>query len=175
MADSYKNIGYNKESPKEAAVYYYLIGDKNLQEVAKELGISKRTLQNYIKAVEGTNKELYDAVRAKQEETQKVGRIKGGKNGKRGLSYSPEDAQTIVDFMKTHQATYDFASAATGIPRSTIYEMVHGPYVSIEDQEELDRIAAANRRHIITENEKGNRKPQWDDTGKIYENPPRRR
>ena len=33
MADSYKNIRYNKESPKEAAVYYYLIGDKTLQEL----------------------------------------------------------------------------------------------------------------------------------------------
>ena len=77
--------------------------------------------------------------------------------------------------LKINGISHKSIAENTGIPTSTIYEMVHGPYVSRKDQEELDRIAAANRRHIITENEKGNRQPQWDDTGKIYENPPRRK
>ncbi len=68
----------------------YINNNLSVKETAIVLGVSKRTLQLHFKRLEQIDKNLYDKVRAKQEQNQQAGRIKGGQNGKATPSFDPK-------------------------------------------------------------------------------------
>lgn len=134
---------------QEASVY--ITNDKTIEETAKELNISKRTLQLHLGKLEIINPTLYKLVLAKKESMQKKGKIKGGMTGKAKPSYTREDANRVAEEIIKNGYTYEDASKRLGIPKSTIYEMVHSKFVSKELKNMLEAVAIANRKGLTVE------------------------
>ena len=88
----------------EASVY--VSNTKTVKETAEDLGISKSTLQLHFRRLENIDKNLYDAVRKKQNQNISAGRVKGGKNGKVGPKYTKEYAKAIANSMIINELTY---------------------------------------------------------------------
>ena len=128
---------------------FYLSSDKSLKEVAKELEISTKTLQLHIKKLEDIDINLYKLVRAKQKQIE--AHIKGGSNGKRSASYTKEKAIYIAQEIISKQLTYKEAEEIYGIPKSTIYEMVHSKLVSEDLKTKLDITSSANIHKVSIE------------------------
>lgn len=128
---------------KEA--YAYINNDKTVAETAEELGISKRTFQLHIKKLEIISPELHDLVLEKQKSNQNAGRRIGGAKGKRGVSYTEEEAQTIASEIISQHLTYQEAETIHGRPSSTIYDIVHSSYISLEMKDKLDITATENK------------------------------
>ena len=129
----------------------YLQSDKTIKEVSIDLGISKRTLQLHIKKLQELNPNLYTLVLNKQKSNIIAGRIKGGENGKRPPSYTKEEANLLADLMIRNQLTYEEASLETGVPSSTIHDMVHSDFMESEKLHQLELIAMANKKGLSTE------------------------
>ena len=70
------------ESGLPLEAIYYLVHNKSLEETAKDLEVSKRTLQLHLKKLEVFNENLHRIVEERKKENQKIGRInhthKGG-------------------------------------------------------------------------------------------------
>ena len=129
----------------------YLNSNKTMEETAKELGISKRTLQLHLGRLDVIDPELNKLVLAKKESNQKNGRIKGGQIGKVKPSYTKEEAENIANEIIKHGYTYEEASKRLNIPKSTIYEMVHSKLVSKNLRDMLDAVAVANNKGLTVE------------------------
>ena len=130
----------------------YIGNDKTVAETALELGISRRTLQIHLKQIGVVDPLLYGLVLKKKESNMKTGRIIGGMTGKATPSYTKEEANRIADGIIENCYTYEEASKVYGIPKSTIYEMVHSSYVSEGVKMMLDLVAISNNK---TKNAKG--------------------
>ena len=129
----------------------YLSNDKTVEETAKDLKISKRTLQLHLGKLKILAPELHKLVLAKKESMQIKGRIKGGQTGKVTPSYTKDEAEYVAKKIIENGYTYQEASKRLGIPKSTIYEMVHSPLVSQDLKDELDVLAIANNKGLTVE------------------------
>ena len=100
---------------------------------------------------EQIDKNLYDKVRAKQEQNQQAGRIKGGQTGKSHSHITSEQAEYMASEIIKRSITYREAEEEFGIPKSTIYEVLHSDLVNEELKSKLDTLAEANNRDMTTE------------------------
>lgn len=122
----------------------YINNDLTQKETAAKLGISRRTLQIHLKKLGGIDSLLYNLVLVKEKNNVKKGRIKGGKIGKAKPRYTIDEANMIAKGMLEGSLTYEEASKKYGIPKSTIYDMVHSDYVSNDDKFMLDVLGISN-------------------------------
>ncbi len=134
---------------EEAKVY--LEKNKTLSEIAFELGISKRTFQLHIKKLKELDPTLHNLVLEKQKSNIISGRKRGGEIGKRPPTYTKEEANLLADLMIHNQLTYEEASIETGLPHSTIYDMVHSDFIDSEKLHQLELVAMANKKGLTTE------------------------
>ena len=143
-----------EETRIEEEAQEYINNDLTEKQTAEKLGINRRTLQLHLKKLTIINQELYNLVLKKKESNIKTGRIKGGQIGKiTGPNYTREDALEKAQGIIDNLYTYEEAAAIYGIPRSTIYEMVHSDFVPENIKMQLDLVAARNNRE---KNAKGN-------------------
>ena len=126
----------------------YLNGQNTMAEVASSFHISKRSLQIHFQKLKEIDFSLYQLVLQKKKSNQMAGRKIGGEIGKRGPSYTKEEALKIAEEIIHHQLTYEEASLLFQIPTSTIYDMVHSSYVDSSIRASLDEVADSNRRKI---------------------------
>lgn len=129
----------------------YLSGDKTIEETAKNLNISKRTLQLHLGKLDIIDPELHKLVLEKKESMQIKGRVKGGTIGKATPSYTKEEAEYVANEMIKNGYTYENASKRLGIPKSTIYEMVHSNFIDKELKDKLEVVAIANQKGLTVE------------------------
>ncbi len=135
---------------KEARVY--LEESETVAEAAQKCGVCLRTFQLHLKSLKEIDLTLHNLVLAKQAKNQKAGRAKGSRIGKRTVTYTKEEAIELAQLIITYQLTYKEAEEATGIPTSTIYDMVHNStFISEEMQAKLAIVAEANNRAMTTE------------------------
>ena len=117
-----------KQAILEYEATYIIYGNKTMDEVAKALNISTRTLQLHInKELKESNPELYQKVRDRLDEITKKRIADGGKRGKRKTSYDLNRINSIADdfienFKETPMSLKEL-SEKNGIPQSTLYEL----------------------------------------------------
>ena len=126
----------------------YIQNDLSILDTAKKLGISRRTLQLHLKALEGIDFRRYQLVLDKKKSNELAGRKMGAAIGKRGPTFTKDEAIFVAKKMVAEQMTYEEASIRFDMPTSTIYEMVHSSYISQELLDMLNIVADANRRGI---------------------------
>ena len=124
----------------------YISNDLTERETAEKLGISSRTLQLHLKKLENIDPVLYNMVLMKKKSNIIAGRSKGGKLGKAVPTYTKEDANIVANGIIRESYTYEEAAITYGVPKSTIYEMVHSDFVPEEVKMQLDLVAAHNNR-----------------------------
>ena len=125
----------------------YIGNDLTERETAEKLGISRRTLQIHLKQIGVVDPLLYSLVLKKKESNLKTGRVKGGTIGKiTAPTYTKEEANIVANGIIRESYTYEEAAKVYGIPKSTIYEMVHSDFVSETTKMQLDIVAAHNNR-----------------------------
>ena len=129
----------------------YIEGDKTVAETAKQLGISKRTLQLHLNKIKEIDLSLYKLVRQKQQKKMAEGRVLGGKNGKRGPSSTKEEVLSLANLIIKNQFTYEEAEANTNIPSSTIYDLLHSSYIDEKTKIGLFLVAEANHKNQTIE------------------------
>lgn len=139
----------NEQIIKEAKTY--ISSNKTIDETAKDLKISKRTLQLHLGKLEIIDPKLHELVLEKKEKMQIKGRIKGGQIGKATPSYTKEEVENIANIIIENEYTYEEVSKVLEIPKSTIYEMVHSSMVSEELKHMLDAVAIANTKGLTVE------------------------
>ncbi len=152
------------------AASYYLNNDVSLEETANFIGIkSKKTLNKYFVSVlkESTDsheRRIYHDILLKKVLNELNGRKKGGNNGTRTSNYNNEDVQKLYNFVIEKGATYRDAAFIFGIPRSTVYEMLHSSYLSKAQQEKIKNLASLNKvgRFIDEEDETNNIDRDWN-------------
>lgn len=130
----------------------YISNDKTLSETAKILGVSKRTLQLHFKKLSEIDANLSLLVEKKKNANQDAGRVKGGTISKATPRISKEQVLTIAKSIIRDELTYDEASLMYGIPRSTIYELVHSDMVDEDIKYGLDVVALANSKKVLVSN-----------------------
>lgn len=135
------------ENKYEASARAYLSSDKTVTETAKELGISKRTLQLHLGKIKDINPELHKLVLAKKTSQITEGRKKGGTVGKKTSSHSEKEVLEIARTMIQEEMSYVDAEARFGIPKSTIYELLHKIDLPAEIKHRLDTLAEANKKN----------------------------
>ena len=124
----------------------YVENDKTIEETAKDLGISKRTLQLHLKKIKEFDKELDKLVISKKKKNIIMGNIKGGKIGKATPSYTKEEVNSIAREIISKHFTYEEASIHFGIPKSTIFEMMHSKYMDPSLSIKLEMVSLSNRK-----------------------------
>ena len=139
----------NKQIIKEAK--YYLKHNYTVIETATKLEISKRTLQNHFQKLAEIDPELFDLIRQKQEVNQIEGRKLGGENGKRTRTYSKEEANRIADVLINAECTLDELSELTGIPHTTLYDMLVSDYIDDDKKTKIEAVFQANHRHMTVD------------------------
>ena len=139
----------------------YVQNDKTVAETAQLFGISKRIFQIHLKKLLEINPELHNLVLNKQKSNIIAGRIKGGTLGKRGTSYTPEEAIEVAKFIITNQATYEEASIHFEIPTSTISDMMHSNILPEQYRMQLEVVAEANRHKMSTEELIERKRQKW--------------
>jgi predicted DNA-binding protein YlxM (UPF0122 family) len=127
----------------------YINNDKTVEETAKELGISKRAFQIHLKQLGELEPLLYELVLVKKNKNIQLGRIKGGELGKAKPRYSRELAMKIALDIINSEMTYEAASDKYGIPKSTVYDMVHGVYIPQELKDKLNVVGVANNKGVL--------------------------
>ena len=126
---------------------YIIKNNASIPEASAALGYSVRSIQQYINDDDKLKRlapEVYYTVRSILVEKEREGRIKGGKNGKRGSSISEEMAIKIALDMISNNLTYEMASEKYGIPSSTIYEnlkRIHDKNIATQ----LEKLAIENK------------------------------
>lgn len=136
----------------------YLTSGKTLADTASDLGISKRTLQLHLGKLESIDLNLYQLVLKRKEANQNAGRVIGGTNGKRGVSYTEEEALSMAKEIAFSHLTYEEAKFRFHTPSSTIYDMIHSDYVPDELQEQLRLNALENLKNSTIEAKEKSRK-----------------
>ena len=124
----------------------YVENDKTVEETAKDLGISKRTFQLHLKKIKELDPELDKLVITKKKKNILTGNIKGGQIGKATPSYTKEEVNDIAREIISKHLTYEEASIQFGIPKSTIFEMMHSKYIEPELSIKLEVVAISNRK-----------------------------
>lgn len=125
----------------------YINNNLTERETAEKLGVSRRTLQLHLKQLYLIDPMLHSLVVKKKESNLKAGRIKGGQIGKiTSPTYTRIDALRIARGIINNSYTYEEAADVYGVPKSTIYEMVHSDYVPEYMQMQLDLVAARNNK-----------------------------
>ncbi len=152
------SVVYEPKYLEEAQTY--INSNKSLEETAKDLGISKKTLRIHLGKVAIMDPELHKLVLAKQQSQTKQGKITGGHISKATPKYTKDEAIKIAEEIVKRGYTYEQASKKFNIPKSTIYEMVHSPFVSKNLKNMLDAVAIANTKgltveELVTKNRKG--------------------
>ena len=132
----------NEMIKKEAE--FYLINNYTVEETASRLHICKSTLQKHFQKLASTNPELYNQVRNKQMMSMQLGRKKGGKTGKRTKSYTVEDAIKIANIFINNEYTLDELSKVTGMPRTTLDEMLRSDVFDKETRSQIELTFQAN-------------------------------
>ncbi|MBR5369828.1 MAG: hypothetical protein IK137_00830 [Bacilli bacterium] len=131
----------------------YIRNNLTVGETAEKLGISRKTFQIHLKKLGEINQLLNDLVLQKKESNLKAGRIKGGKVGKNTPTYTKEDANIVANGIIRESYTYEEAAMIYGVPKSTIYEMVHSDFVDEDTKMQLGLVAEYNNKN---KNAKGN-------------------
>ena len=134
---------------EEAKVY--IEGSSNIEETAKKLGISKKTLQIHLKKLQELNPDVYQLILKKRKENSAIGTKIGGQKGKRKANYTLKEANELARLIINRQLTYQEASEITEIPTSTIYDMIHSSYIDEKTSIALTIVAESNRQKITTE------------------------
>lgn len=144
-----------EEKIKYEAEYILYSKNKTLEEIADELNISKRTLQNHINTLlPEIDKKLYEKVRIKIDETSKLRNIKGGQTGKKHSSYTQEEIEYLCnEFTKAFNnnnkeeimSLREFAEKYN-IPKSTLYDILT-KYVTDNDLSMIKSLFEFNKRH----------------------------
>lgn len=129
----------------------YVSNNKTMKETANDLHISKRTLQLHFKRLKDIDEKLYQEVINKQEKNQAEGRVKGGHLGKATSKFTSDDAERMAKIMVDKCLSYKDAEEEFGIPKSTIYEILHSDLVSKRTKDMLDILAEANIHDLTTE------------------------
>ena len=88
---------------------YYLVHNKSLEETAKDLEVSKRTLQLHLKKLEVFNENLHRIVEEKKKENQKIGRINHTHKGGRASMYDQDMINHLCDCILQNSYTYQEA------------------------------------------------------------------
>lgn len=127
---------------------YYLNNDVTIEQASADLKISKRTLQLHLKKLESIDPDKFKLVTDKKKNNERQGRIKGGTIGRRGATWSEGQAKNIAAQMIRDQLTYSEAEDKVGIPKSTIYEMVHKGIEDDYTQSLLLALSEANKKGI---------------------------
>ena len=126
----------------------YISNDLTEKDTAKKLGISVKTLQLHFKKLKDIDPILNDLVLMKNKRNVQAGRIEGAKKGKATPTYTSEEANKKANGIISKSYTYEEAAAMYGIPKSTIYDMVHnGDFVSEETRMQLDLVAEHNNKN----------------------------
>lgn len=131
----------------------YISNDLTERETAEKLGISRRTLQLHLKKLEDIDPVLYNMVLMKKKSNVIAGRSKGGKIGKATPTYTKEEANIVANGIIRESYTYEEAAMIYGVPKSTIYEMVHSDFVPENTKMQLELVAIHNNQ---TKNAKRN-------------------
>lgn len=144
-----------EEKIKYEAEYILYSKNKTLEEIADELNISKRTLQNHINTLlPEIDKKLYEKVRIKIDETSKLRNIKGGQTSKKNSSYTQEEIEYLCnEFTKAFNnnnkeeimSLREFAEKYN-IPKSTLYDILT-KYVTNNDLSMIKSLFEFNKRH----------------------------
>lgn len=144
-----------EEKIKYEAEYILYSKNKTLEEIADELNISKRTLQNHINTLlPEIDKKLYEKVRIKIDETSKLRNIKGGQTSKKYSSYTKEEIEYLCnEFTKAFNnnnkeeimSLREFAEKYN-IPKSTLYDILT-KYVTDNDLSMIKSLFEFNKRH----------------------------
>lgn len=113
----------NEDIIKEAD--YYLNNEVTIEQASKDLGISKRTLQLHLKKLESIAPDKYQLVKDKKENNIRQGNIKGGSLGRRGPTWTKEQAMGLAMDMIEKGRTYGEEGTVAGIPKSTLYDMIN--------------------------------------------------
>lgn len=149
----------NSQIEKEA--YEYVNNDKTVAETAEVFGISKRSFQLHLKKLLEINPDLHKMVINKQKSNINEGRRMGGAAGKRGVTYTKEEALEIAEYIISKQATYEEASIKFDIPTSTLSDMMHSKLIPEDKRMQLDLVAEANRHKMSIEDFKERRNNVW--------------
>ena len=136
----------NKEILQEA--FYYIENNLTIEEASKNLGISKRTLQLHLKKLESISPLTFALVKDKKLSNERRGRVKGGTLGKRGTTWTEEQALGVAQAMINGGLTYAEAEETLGIPSSTIHEMIHKGVKDPDTISLLYAITEANKRQM---------------------------
>ena len=133
-----------EEIIKEAE--YYLNNDVTIEQASTDLKISKRTLQLHLKKLEEIAPETFKLVQEKKSGNIKLGNIKGGQTGKRGPTWTEEQALEVAMKIINDGLSYREAEAYFKIPSSTLHEMVTKGVKDFDTSTLLYAVAEANRR-----------------------------
>lgn len=144
-----------EEKIKYEATYILYSKNKTLEEIANELNISKRTLQNHINTLlPEIDKELYEKVRIKIDDTSKLKNALGGQISKKNSSYTKEEIEFLCkEFTKAFNdnnkeeimSLREFAEKYN-IPKSTLYDVLT-KYVTDNDLSMIKSLFEFNKRH----------------------------
>ena len=92
---------------------------------ADHFGMSTSSIKKYINNdLKEIDEDIYNKVKLVQKNLEEYGRLAGAKNGKRGPKYTEQEAMKIAKMMIDHGMTIEEVSEYSGIPKSSIYEMV---------------------------------------------------
>lgn len=133
-----------EEILKEAE--YYLNNDVTIEQASEDLHISKRTLQLHLKKLEEIAPATFKLVQEKKSGNIKKGTIKGGQTGKRGPTWTEEQALQVAMKIINEGMTYKEAEAYFKIPSSTLHEMVTKGVKDFGTATMVYAVAEANRR-----------------------------
>ena len=138
----------NEEERKiEEEAQEYISNDLTEKQTAEKLGISRRTLQLHLSKLGEIDPELHKLVLNKKESNLKAGRVKGGQIGKiTSPTYTKEEANIVANGIIRESYTYEEAAITYGVPKSTIYEMVHSKFIPENIKMQLDLVAEHNNR-----------------------------
>jgi hypothetical protein len=139
----------NKMATKEEIIKeaeYYLNNDVTIEQASTNLHISKRTLQLHLKKLEELAPETFKLVQEKKTGNIKAGTIKGGQTGKRGPTWTEEQALEVAMKIINEGMTYREAEAYFKIPSSTLHEMVTKGVKDFDTASMIYAVAEANRR-----------------------------
>lgn len=123
---------------------FYLNNNYTVAEAASRLHMCKSTLQKHFHKLSSINQDLYTKVRNKQIVDIKKGQALGGTIGKRSKSYTMEEANRIADLFISREYTLDELSSVTGIPRTTLYELLRSKSFSLEKQSQIEYVFQTN-------------------------------
>ena len=134
----------NEDIIREAE--YYLNNDVTIEQASSDLGVSKRTLQLHLKKLESIAPETFKLVTEKKAANERRGKVLGGTLGKRGPSWTEEQAAAYARMMIEQGLTFQEAEKFTGIPHTTLHEMVTKANLDPKNKSLMYALAEANKR-----------------------------